>query len=339
MCVLVLGGTGFVGTPVVSQLRDAGHDVMVFHRGTLPAPAGVRTIAGDRHDLDAQRHHLRVTRPEVVIDLIAASGRHAAALMRVFRGVAARVVVASSMDVYRASSILHGLEPGDLQPTPLTEDSAVRTTAETYPASQIQRLMSVFPWLDERYNKLAVERAVANDPELPSTVLRLPMIYGPGDHLHRLRPLLARMDDHASSIALPESLASWRSPRGYVDNVAAAIVLAATRGEAARRVYNVAEPEGLTELQWTERVARAAGWRGRIDVVPDASASPDLRVPGNLAQHWDADSSRIRLELGYSEPVPQVEAIRRTVAWERLTPFLPQDLGAFGEEAGGKAPA
>ena len=39
--------------------------------------------------------------------------------------------------------------------------------------------------------------------------------------------------------------------------------------------------------------------------------------PGNLAQHWDADSTRIREELGYREIVPLDEAIRRTLAWER----------------------
>jgi nucleoside-diphosphate-sugar epimerase len=334
MRVLVLGGTGFIGAPVVSRLKDAGHDVMVFHRGTAPAPPGTWPILGDRHDLDSQRHHLRITWPDVVIDLIAASGRQAAALMRVFRGVAGRAVVASSMDVYRAAAVLHRLDTGSLEPTPLTEESALRTTADTYPAAQLERLMAVFPWLDERYDKLAVERAVANDPELPSTVLRLPMVYGPGDHLHRLRPLLTRMDGTQATLRLPESLAGWRAPRGYVENVAAAIVLAATRDEAARRVYNVAEPGGITELEWTERVARAAGWNGRIVVVPDASAPGPLRVTANLAQHWNADSGRLRAELGYVEPVPQDEAIRRTIAWERGTPFLPQDLEAMDEEAG-----
>jgi nucleoside-diphosphate-sugar epimerase len=331
MRVLVLGGTGFVGTPVVARLRDAGHEVLVFHRGTSPVPPGTWPVVGDRHDLDGQRHALRVTRPDLVIDLIAASGRHAAALMRVFRGVAARIVVASSMDVYRAAAILHRLEEGEVEPTPLTEDSALRTTLETYPADQLQRLMTVFPWLDDRYNKLAVERAVSNDPELPATILRLPMIYGPGDHLHRLRPLLARMDDECATFVLPESLARWRAPRGYVDNVASAIVLAANRDEAARRVYNVAEPQGLTEQEWTECVARAAGWPGRVVTVPDTEM-PAALASANLAQHWNADSSRIRKELGYVESVPPEEAVRRTVAWEREIPFLPQDVEAFAQQ-------
>ena len=51
----------------------------------------------------------------------------AAALMDTFRGVARRVVVISSIDVYRASGVLHGTESGQLEPVPLTEDSALRT--------------------------------------------------------------------------------------------------------------------------------------------------------------------------------------------------------------------
>jgi nucleoside-diphosphate-sugar epimerase len=193
--------------------------------------------------------------------------------------------------------------------------------------------MTVFPWLDDHYDKIAVERTVANDPALPSTVLRLPMIYGPGDHLHRLRSLLTRMDDGRSAILLPESVARWRAPRGYVENVAAALVLAATRPEAAGRTFNVADARSDTELQWAASVAIEAGWRGHLVVLPDALTPAHLRAAGNLAQDWEADSSAIRADLGFAEPVPRDEAIRRTIAWERLTPLLPQDVDAADYEA------
>jgi hypothetical protein len=61
-----------------------------------------------------------------------------------------------------------------------------------------------------------------------------------------------------------------------------------------------------------------------------------LRRPGNTAQHWEADSARIRRELGYSEPVPLAEAIRRTIAWERAHPpaeFNPYPFDYATEEA------
>jgi nucleoside-diphosphate-sugar epimerase len=117
-----------------------------------------------------------------------------------------------------------------------------------------------------------------------------------------------------------DKYASWRGPRGYVENVAAAIVLAAVDPRAAGRVYNVGEGESLTELEWAERIAAAAGWSGRFVKLPAAQMPPHLLLPGNTDQHWTIDTTRIREELGYREPVPQADAIRRTIEWERANP-------------------
>ena len=43
-------------------------------------------------------------------------------------------------------------------------------------------------------------------------------------------------------------------------------------------------------------------------------------MPGNFAQHWVVDSTRIREELGYREPIARADAIRRTIEWERANP-------------------
>jgi dTDP-D-glucose 4,6-dehydratase len=43
-------------------------------------------------------------------------------------------------------------------------------------------------------------------------------------------------------------------------------------------------------------------------------------MPGNTDQHWTIDTTRIREELGYREPVAQADAIRRTIEWERANP-------------------
>src|SRR5256885_1916637 len=83
-------------------------------------------------------------------------------------------------------------------------------------AAALERLSRVFGWVDAEYDKVAVERAVRGDAELPATVLRLPMIYGPGDRLHRFFPLIKRMDDGRPAILLAERVAAWRGPRGYV---------------------------------------------------------------------------------------------------------------------------
>jgi nucleoside-diphosphate-sugar epimerase len=324
MRILVIGGTGFIGQCLVPDLLRAGHEVAVVHRpeSTASLPESVRSIVSDRRTLASSAAALRAFKADVVVDLILSSGRQATEMMDVFRGHAGRVVAITSIDVYRATAILHRLEGAEdeLEPLPITEESRLRTTLQTYPAAQIEKIQQVFAWVDDEYDKIPVERAVRGDDRLPATVLRLPMIYGDGDRLHRFRPMLKRMDDKRPAIILPESLAQWRSPRGYVANVAAAIALAATNERAAGRVYNVAEVESFSELEWARQIAAVAGWKGQFVVLPDEKAPAHLRWPGNLRQHWVVDSSRIRSELGYAELVSRAEAIRRTVAWERAHP-------------------
>ena len=44
-----------------------------------------------------------------------------------------------------------------------------------------------------------------NDRDLPATVLRLPMVYGPGDPLHRLYPVVKRIADKRRHIIFPRN--------------------------------------------------------------------------------------------------------------------------------------
>jgi len=331
MRILVIGGTGFIGPHLVRQLAGKGHSVAVLHRGNASFDLPAEEILGDRRDLATIR-----PKADVIVDLILSSGAQARSLMEVFRGIAKRVIAASSMDVYRACGVLHGSEEGPLEPTPLIEDSALRTKLQTYPPPQLKMLQQIFGWVDDEYDKIPVEQVIMGDPELPGTVLRLPMIYGPGDRLHRFYPVLKRIDDGRGAIIFEETLAKWRAPRGYVENVATALALAAVDDRAAGRVYNVAERPAYSELDWARQIAAAAGWAGEFVVLQKDRTPAHLLPPGNAAQHWEADSSRIRQELGYKEIVGLEEAIRRTIEWERANPigeFNPHRLDYPAEDA------
>lgn len=331
MRILVIGGTGFIGSHLVRQLSQTGHSVSVFHRGNTRVDLPVQSIVGERHDLAALR-----VKTDVVIDLILSSATQAQSLMNAFHGVAGRVVAASSMDVYRACGVLHGSEEGPLEPTPLNENSPLRTKLQTYPPAQLKMLQRLFGWLDDEYDKIPVERTIMGDRELPGTVLRLPMIYGPGDHLHRFHPLLKRIDDGRRFILFDEGWAAWRSPRGYVENVAAALALAAVSERAAGHVYNVAETPAFSELAWAGKIAAATRWDGDFITLPKERMPAHLGQPGNSAQHWDADSTCVRRELGYKELVPADEAIRRTIGWERANlpaEFNPHRFDYAAEDA------
>lgn len=320
MRILVIGGNGFIGSPLVRELHDSGHQVAVFHRRRDAGLGEVEQIQGDRNRLVEYRNEFRRFAPEVIVDLILSWGEQARELTRTVRDIAGRVVVISSMDVYRAWGVLHGVEPGPLEPLPITEDSPLRTARQLYPPETVQMLKSVFSWLGDRYDKLAVEEAIMGDLQLPGTVLRLPMVYGPGDPLHRFFPLLKRIADGRSSILLSDDFAAWRGPRGYVDNVAHAIAMAATSDRAAGRIYNVCEEPTSPELEWQRKIAGQTRWAGRFVVLPREHVPKHLLLPGNAAQHVVASSERIRSELGYRELVESDETIRRTIAWEQQNP-------------------
>jgi len=322
MRVLVLGGTRFIGPPAVRRLATLGHEVAVFHRGQTDAafPPGVRHLYGDRERLPEFADDFRAFAPDVVLDTLAMTEQDAAAMMDVFTGLAGWLVVLSSGDVYRAYDRLRGADPGPPDRTPLTEGSPLRD--------------KLYPYRDTasgpedrfyHYDKILVEKVVTSRPEaLPATVLRLPMVFGPGDYQHRLFPYLKRMDDNRPFIILPESQATMRAMRGYVEDIAEGVALCVTNERAANRTYHVAYGDNFTEEAWVRLIAEAAGWRGEIIKVPYNALSKSLRHELDTRQDWSLNSSRIREELGYKEVVPLAEAIRRTVAWERANP--PRDV-------------
>ena len=323
MRILVLGGTKFVGPHVVRELATHGARITVFHRGATETelPDGVLHIHGDFASFSEHLEELKRTNPEVVLDMVPFREEDADRV-KAFVGVARRVVVISSQDVYRAFGRIWRTEPGRPDPVPLTEDSPLR-----------EKLSNA--GLD--YNKTAIERAVINNPSLPATILRLPAIHGPGDDKHRLFPYIKRMDDARAAILLDEPFAAWRWARGYVEDVAYAVALAVMDERATGRVYNVAYSETLSEAEWVQAIARVSGWKGEVVALPGDQLPPSLRRDVfDFTQQYEVESSRIRRELAYSEIVPFAEALRRTIEWERANPpqnFPPEDFDYAAEDA------
>ncbi len=324
MRLLVLGGTRFIGPWVVRRLVAGGHDVTVFHRGRSQAelPAAVARLHGDRQNLLAFRDAFARLAPEVVLDLFAMTEADAQGGVAAFRGLARRLVVASSQDVYRLYDRFLGRDPGPPDPAPYTEQAPLRRRLYPY------RAMAPSP--DHpfyHYDKILVERVYQRVPEMPATVLRLPQVYGPGDYQHRLFPYLKRMDDARPFIPLEKGQPAWRSTRGYVENVAAALALAVEDERAAGQVYNVGEDVAFTEAEWIHRLGAVTGWRGRVVSLPKP---PEVLPSGkDWRHHFVADTRKIRDELGYREPVALDEALRRAVAWERAHPPENIDPGPF----------
>ncbi len=309
--VLVVGGTGFVGGAVVRRLLEDGHEVAAFHRGETSG--GETTIRGDRKDLAAHREAFRRFAPEVALDTIAYTESDGRDFADAFRGVARRLVVLSSQDVYAPYGRLLRLEGGPADRTPATEDSPLRASRHPYRAMAKRGEMA---W---DYEKILVEAVVREEADAPVTILRLPMVYGTGDPHRRIRPYVSRMagGPEAGEIRVDRAKAAWRWTRGAVEDVARAIALAVVDGRASGRVYNVGEEDALSEADWIRAVGEAAGWTGSVREVAREELPEAEREPFDFAHDLVADTGRIRRELGFCERVGRAEGLRRAVAAER----------------------
>lgn len=318
MTVAVLGGTGYLGPEVAARLQAHGREVLVLARGRHPVslPNGVRFEAVDRMDTDRLAGLLREQGVSAVVDIFALSLRNTQPAIEATAGAGARYVLVSSTDVYSNYGGLLRKESPPVRPAPATEDSPLRTIRYPY-RSNSRRPQGVEDDLFEDYDKIPIEEAVRSDTRFPSTIVRLPMIFGPGDKQHRFR-WAVEAARAGGPLRIDRRAAGWLNSYGYLTDMAEALALAATEAAAAGRTYNAAQRQVRSVRQWAETLVAAMGLDREVvevgleenGIMADRAEAMDLRYPLTL------DSTRIREELGYSEVVPEPEALRRTVEWE-----------------------
>lgn len=173
--------------------------------------------------------------------MLACTEQEGETLVRMFKGIAHRVVAISSGDVYRAYDRFRRADPGPPDPVPLTEDSALRD--HLFPYRERRKKERICPSITRRFSWNAQSWASQ------IYLLRLPMVYGTGDYQHRLFGYLKRMDDKRPAILLSKGMATWRGLRGCVEDMGKAIALCVANNQAARRVYHLADQENLTEAE------------------------------------------------------------------------------------------
>lgn len=328
MNVLIIGGTRFMGPVVAEKLLADGHQVTVFHRGESEPemPPAIRHIHADRADLTDHRADIERIRPDVILDMMALTQQHAVDLVSTAKDLTGRLVVASSCDVYQNYGLLWRTESNGSTDGRVDEEGRVRHNLYPY-RKQVKGPEDIL----YEYDKILVEQEIMQSG-IPSTVLRLPMVYGPLDRQHRLYSYVKRMNDNRPAILIDRDRAHWRGIRGYRDNCAHALHLAVTDPRAAGRVYNVGERHAMTEMEWIEAIATELGWNGTIIGAPRDQLPGYLQADLDWNHNLDIDTTRIRTELGFDEPVSFAEGIRRTVDWELSHP--PQDpLDRFDYEA------
>ncbi len=307
MRVVILGGTRFAGRALVAELSGAGHAVAVVHRGIHEVPDdGAHHIHAERRRLREHRAELARFRPDAVIDMAAMTAADAEAALAAFDDSVA-LVVASSLDVYRAATSL--AEGRATDAVPLAEDAPLR---DGPPADR----GVVPPGWDfdlERYEKLDVERLYG---ERGGMVCRLPMVYGEHDYKRREEFVLRRVLAGRTRIPVGSGALLWS--RGYAPELARGMRLAAERG-AAGDVFNLAERDCATIRLWIEEILAAAGHEAELVRVADELLPEDLGLTEDVAQHWSVDSAKAARLLDWVH-APRGECIQRSVDWHLANP-------------------
>lgn len=301
MRVVVIGATGFIGPPLVRRLAAHGHEALSLARSGADLTADRREPAAVARLADGA---------DAVVDLIGFTEAATRPLLDALKGRVGRYVLASSGDVYRQAGAFNRKEPSGPPLDRLTEDAPLRSRLHPYRADPRRAADDPQAWMDD-YDKIPVERAVAEVLGSAGAVVRLPMVYGPGDRQRRFAWAIGPMQGGKPELAIDPRWAAWRTSYGFVDDVAEALALAAVHPAARGQSYNAGPASAADHAAWIARIGAAMGWSGEVvEGRNPALDALDLTYPLVL------DTGRIREELGYVEVAPPPEALQRTIADE-----------------------
>ena len=160
------------------------------------------------------------------------------------------------------------------------------------------------------------------------THYRYPLVYGPW----QLTPtafwwVMQRCLDRRPCVVLPNNGLALTT-RGYSENLAHAVLLAVDQPQAsAGQIYNCGDERQFTFAQWVGLVAEAMEWELEILSAPGqyATSARDLLHVNGRGLHQYLDLSKICRQLGYSDRVDAVKAVRQTVQWFKDHPPENQD--------------
>jgi len=275
--ILVMGGTRFVGKPLVAQLLAEGHALTLFTRGKNPVPAGVEHLCGDRSTAEG----LQVLQGRSFDVIVDSSGR----TVDDSRSVIERTGAPSHRFVYVSSAGVYA----DSELWPLSE------TSPTDPQSRHSGKLDTEAWLSAE--------------KIPFTSFRPTYIVGAGNY----NPVESWFFDrivHGRPVPLPGD-GSTITQLGHVNDLATAMALSLGVDAAANRIYNCSSVQGITFRGLVAAAARACGKDpASVEIRSFDPSGLDKKArkafPLRMA-HFLTDVTRVQRELAWT-PTYSVEA-------------------------------
>ena len=315
---LVTGATGFIGGVLAARLLEQGRRVRCLVR----SPAKARALA----EAGAEIFQGDLVQPEACFRALEGADRvfHLAGVTKALRSQDYWMGnVQGTLNLARAFALSSGGR--------LVALSSLAAAGPSRPDRPRKEEDPPAPVSLYGRSKLAGERAVTDLAEPHSwTILRPPIVYGPGDRDFFLVFKAARRK--RVPLAFPDQVCSLV----HVEDLVRAVLLAADAPQAHRKVYFVASPPDLTGREMVELAGRVQGRSPRVLSVPAWTVRLLCRAawfwawlrgkPGILSPDkaremvqpaWTCDPSRIREDLEWSPALTHEEGFRQTLAWYR----------------------
>jgi nucleoside-diphosphate-sugar epimerase len=304
MHVLVIGGTGPTGIPLVRGLLDRGHRVTILHRGTherAETPDAVEHLHADPYDEQALRDALHGKQFDVTYAMYGRLRMIAEAIT----GHTGRLISVGGVPAYRGWMNAWAYDPPGL-PVPIGEGA---------PTVDV-------PADDEKGFRIVRTEAAVFAAHPRATHFRYPYVYGPYQLTPREWIVVRRVLDGRGRIVVADDGLTLHH-HGYTENIAHALLLALEQPDAAAgKIFNIGDEEVLSVRQVVELIAAALDHQFEIVSMPY-----DLAVPARplLAQplptHRVLDLTRVRTDLGYRDVTPARAAVATTARWLVANPL------------------
>ena len=311
--IFITGGAGFIGSRLCQRLV-ADNQITVYDslardalgRTEAARHANLHLVRGDVLDAGALQAAVDAAAPDLVVHMAAVAG-----IDTVIRSPTRTMTI----NIVGTNNLLEALRPHLTQ----IERFVIFSTSEVFGsfAYKVHELQStnLAPVGEARWtysvSKLAAEHlamAYAREFGLRVVALRPFNVYGPGQvgegaiHVFVKRALAGLpLEVHGDG----DQIRSWC----YIDDMVAGVLLALTRTEAVREVFNIGNPRGtITILSLAEKVVALSGSRSPIHLVPKTYVDVELRVP---------DITKATELLGYAPQTDLNEGLRCTIDWYR----------------------
>lgn len=334
--VLVVGGSGFLGSHVVERLlrRNQASNIVITSRA--PKPVDDDRVSYQSVDIASQsavEKLFELVKPQVVIHTVSPAPRSSQPVLHAANFTGTQNLLRAAQSCPETKAFVYTSTDSACHPSPfkqITESQCVLYNATTY---------NNFYGQTKALGDAAV--LAANSPELRTACLRVPLIYGERDSNFAPQVVASvRKGEHKNQIGPNEKM--WEFVA--VESAAEAHVLAAkallkgTKG-ADGQAYFITDGVLMPFWDFMRKCYAAAGYpiaKEEIKIIPFwvvqtiasvgewmywiftlGTRAPALRRKN--IDHLDAgclwNIEKARKLLGYEPVVEQDEAVRRTMDW------------------------